>query len=70
METKDYVESTLYKVFYFGDCGASIKDVLMDAGYSDYDADYICMGIVKRSRDESFRYRNDLTNKMIHCCDY
>ena len=35
METKDYLESTLYKVFNFGDYGASIKEVLIDAGYEN-----------------------------------
>jgi hypothetical protein len=70
METKDYFESTLYKVFNLGDYETTIKEVLVDAGFSDYYADYICVTTVKRSRDLVFRNANNLTNRMIHCCDY
>ena len=66
METKEYLESTLYKVFRYGDYESTIKEVLMDSGYDAYLADYICMTTVKRSRDLSFRNHHNLTNKMIH----
>ena len=66
METKDYLDYTLYKVFKCGSYETTIKDVLMDAGYSRDYAEYICMTTVKRSRDEMFRTKHNLTNKMIH----